>query len=90
MHQVQTRDLRSGGGSYVNIENPSIGQEHFLVITGISSDNDKISIHYNDPLDGEQKTYKWGRSFQNAWINNQDEDGGGWWLALHINCLGKR
>jgi hypothetical protein len=60
---------------------------HFIVVTGISVDAERgnaIMIHYNDPLTGTQEAARWGgdEGVWNAWQNNHDPGGSGWWLVF--------
>jgi hypothetical protein len=60
---------------------------HFVVVTGISVDQNRgnaIIIHYNDPLTGTQESANWAgdEGLWNAWQNNGDPDGSGWWLEI--------
>ncbi|MGZ8918689.1 MAG: papain-like cysteine protease family protein [Methylobacter sp.] len=62
-------------------------EAHFVVITGISVDPNRenaIIIHYNDPLTGTKESADWDGSqgVWNAWQNNRDPDGSGWWLVI--------
>ena len=61
---------------------------HFVLVTGLSIDpsNDKlvITIHYNNPLTGRNESAPWdGKTgIWNAWQNNRDPSGAGWWLVI--------
>jgi hypothetical protein len=62
-------------------------EAHFVVVTGISVDPNRenaIIIHYNDPLTGTKETADWDGSqgVWNAWQNNKDPGGSGWWLVI--------
>lgn len=62
-------------------------EAHFVVVTGISVDQNRgnaILIHYNDPLTGTKESADWaGREgVWNAWQNNGDPGGSGWWLVI--------
>ena len=62
-------------------------EAHFVVVTGISVDaqrGDTIIIHYNDPLTGTKESGDWSGSqgVWNAWKNNGDPGGSGWWLVI--------
>jgi peptidase C39-like protein len=62
-------------------------EAHFILVTGISTDPDRenaISIHYNDPLTGTKEIDDWsGREgLWNAWQNNGDPGGPGWWMVI--------
>jgi hypothetical protein len=60
---------------------------HFVVVTGISVDPDRgdaVIIHYNDPLTGTKESADWAgdEGVWNAWQNNKDPGGSGWWLVI--------
>jgi hypothetical protein len=62
-------------------------EAHFVVVTGISLDpnrENEIIIHYNDPLTGTKESDAWSgpEGIWNAWQNNGDPGGAGWWLAI--------
>jgi hypothetical protein len=62
-------------------------EAHFIVVTGISVDparENEILIHYNDPLKGTRELADWSgpEGIWNAWQNNGDPGGPGWWLAI--------
>jgi hypothetical protein len=62
-------------------------EAHFIVVTGISVDpnrGDAIVIHYNDPLTGTYESSDWAgkAGIWNAWKNNRDPGGPGWWLVI--------
>jgi hypothetical protein len=62
-------------------------EAHFIVVTGISVDpnrEDAIVIHYNDPLTGRSESADWAgkEGGWNAWRNNHDPGGPGWWLVI--------
>ncbi len=63
-------------------------EAHFIVITGVSVDprrENAVVINYNDPLTGTPESADWeGESgLWNAWQNNADPGGSGWWLVIH-------
>ena len=69
-----------------NFSDPQ-SEAHFVVVTGISVDPQRgnaIVIHYNDPLTGTKKSADWSGSagVWNAWQNNADPGGSGWWLVI--------
>ena len=69
-----------------NFSDPE-SEAHFIVVTGISVDpqsGNAIVIHYNDPLTGTKKSADWSGSagVWNAWQNNADPGGSGWWLVI--------
>ena len=60
---------------------------HFILVTGISMDPGGVKgvmIHYNDPLSGKEWVRRWegNEGVWNAWQNNGDPGGSGWWLAI--------
>ena len=62
-------------------------EAHFVVVTGISVDpnrEDAVVIHYNDPLTGTHESADWAgeAGLWNAWKNNRDPGGPGWWLVI--------
>ena len=62
-------------------------EAHFIVVTGVSVDPNRenaIVIHYNDPLTGTYESADWAGSegVWNAWKNNRDPGGPGWWLVM--------
>jgi hypothetical protein len=69
-----------------NFSDPQ-SEAHFVVVTGVSVDanrNNAIVIHYNDPLTGTKKSDDWEgvQGVWNAWQNNGDPGGAGWWLVI--------
>ena len=60
---------------------------HFVVVTGLEIDKinpNKTKIRFNDPLTG---TNRWGywlgiEGVWNAWQNNGDPGGAGWWMTI--------
>jgi hypothetical protein len=69
-----------------NFSDPG-SEAHFILVTGISTDPNRetaIVIHYNDPLTGTKKMDDWsGREgVWNAWQNNGDPGGPGWWMVI--------
>jgi hypothetical protein len=69
-----------------NFNDPE-SEAHFVVITGMSVDQNRgnaIIIHYNDPLTGTKESADWagGQGVWNAWQNNGDPGGSGWWLVI--------
>ena len=62
-------------------------EAHFILVTGISVDparGNALVIHYNDPLTGTQESDDWvgGEGVWNAWQNNGDPGGPGWWMVI--------
>jgi len=69
-----------------NFHDPE-SEAHFIVVTGISVDPQRgnaIVIHYNDPLTGTKESTDWAGSqgVWNAWQNNADPGGPGWWMVI--------
>jgi hypothetical protein len=69
-----------------NFSDPQ-SEAHFIVVTGISVDPQRgnaIVIHYNDPLTGTKESADWAGSegVWNAWRNNADPGGPGWWMVI--------
>ena len=62
-------------------------EAHFIVVTGMSTDPNRenaIVIHYNDPLTGTKEIDDWSgdQGVWNAWQNNGDPGGAGWWMVI--------
>ena len=62
-------------------------EAHFILITGISMDSNRentIIIHYNDPLTGTKEMAEWSGKdgIWQAWQNNGDPGGSGWWMVI--------
>ena len=60
---------------------------HFVLVTGLERDparTDAILVTYNDPLTGETRTSQWDgeAGIWNAWQNNGDPGGAGWWMVI--------
>lgn len=60
---------------------------HFIVVTGMSVDAERgnaLMIHYNDPLTGTRESARWAgnEGIWNAWQNNPDPGGSGWWMVI--------
>jgi hypothetical protein len=69
-----------------NFSDPG-SEAHFILVTGISTDPNRenaIVIHYNDPLTGTKESDDWsgGEGIWNAWQNNGDPGGPGWWMVI--------
>jgi hypothetical protein len=69
-----------------NFSDPD-SEAHFILVTGVSTDASRenaIVIHYNDPLTGTKESDDWsGRAgVWNAWQNNGDPGGPGWWMVI--------
>lgn len=69
--------------TYLN--DPSSGA-HFVLVTGLMADpqTGKIVVRYNNPLNGHSESANWDGSegVWNAWQNNGDPGGAGWWLMI--------
>ena len=84
------RRLRAGEPVIIDVLSDFSDPEseaHFILVTGISVDPARgyaIVIHYNDPLTGTQESDDWAGSegVWNAWQNNGDPGGPGWWMVL--------
>ena len=60
---------------------------HFIVVTGISVETEPgnaLVIQYNDPLTGTRESARWdgNEGVWNAWQNNLDPGGSGWWMVI--------
>ena len=86
------RRLRAGEPVIIdvlsNFSDPE-SEAHFIVLTGISVDparGNAIIIQYNDPLTGTKESADWSGSegVWNAWQNNGDPGGSGWWLVIPV------
>jgi hypothetical protein len=59
---------------------------HFVLVTGITLDENpnKVKFHFNDPLTGTNRWGYWlgGEGVWNAWKNNDDPGGSGWWMVI--------
>ncbi|HXQ33068.1 MAG TPA: papain-like cysteine protease family protein [Anaerolineales bacterium] len=86
------RTLRAGEPVIIDVLSnfsDSESEAHFIVTTGISVDparGNAVVIHYNDPLTGTKESADWSGSegVWNAWQNNGDPGGSGWWLAIDV------
>jgi hypothetical protein len=63
---------------------------HFVLVTGVTThadDSSIIMIHYNNPLTGVLEVARWDgeTGIWNAWQNNPDPGGSGWWLVIDTN-----
>jgi hypothetical protein len=75
--------------SLTRLEDPHSGA-HFVLVTGISVASDNkyaITIYYNEPLTGKKKSAPWygDGGLWNAWHNNGDPGGSGWWLSIPVS-----
>jgi hypothetical protein len=86
------RRLRAGEPVIIDVlsdfSDPT-SEAHFILVTGIFVDparGNAIVIHYNDPLTGTQESYDWTGSegVWNAWQNNGDPGGSGWWMVIAV------
>jgi hypothetical protein len=62
-------------------------EAHFVVVTGLSLDAgraDDVIVHFNDPLSGRRESATWAgeAGIWNAWLNNGDPGGAGWWMVI--------
>jgi len=60
---------------------------HFVVVMGVSLDETRentILIHYNNPLTARSEVAPWSgaNGLWNAWQNNGDPGGPGWWMVV--------
>jgi hypothetical protein len=59
---------------------------HFVLVTGIKLDENpnKVRLYFNDPLTGTNRWGYWlgGEGVWNAWLNNDDPSGSGWWMVI--------
>ncbi len=59
---------------------------HFVVVAGMSIDaiSGEATVTYNNPLTGEAEHSDWAGSegIWQAWQNNGDPGGSGWWLVI--------
>jgi hypothetical protein len=59
---------------------------HFVLVTGITLDDNpnKVKLYFNDPLTGTNRWGYWlgGEGVWNAWKNNGDPGGAGWWMVI--------
>lgn len=87
------RNLRNGNPTIIDVfthlDDPT-SSAHFVVVTGISVDaNDPtlVTIHYNNSLTGVAESAAWegDTGIWNAWQNNSDPGGSGWWLVINTN-----
>ena len=84
------RKLRNGEPFIIDVPsklNDPQSEAHFVVVTGISVDQNRenaVVIHYNDPLTGTKESADWAgnEGVWNAWQNNRDPGGSGWWLVI--------
>ncbi len=72
--------------SLARLDDPKSGA-HFILVTGLSVDPenpDAVRIYFNDPLTGSNRSSDWlgGEGIWNAWKNNRDPGGSGWWMAI--------
>ena len=70
--------------TYLNIP---YSDAHFVLVTGISKHPEiqgAYIIHYNNPLTARNESARWeGREgIWNAWQNNGDPGGSGWWMTI--------
>jgi hypothetical protein len=68
------------------LDDPGSGA-HFVVVTGIAIDPknpNSTKIYYNDPQLGRNRSSNWlgSEGIWNAWQNNRDPGGSGWWMMI--------
>lgn len=67
------------------LDRPESGA-HFVVVTGLGIDpwSGRIRVTYINPLDAASENAAWDgdAGIWNAWQNNGDPDGSGWWLVI--------
>jgi hypothetical protein len=68
------------------LDDPGSGS-HFVVVTGLAIDPEnpnKTKIFFNDSLTGTNRWGYWlgGEGVWNAWQNNGDPGGAGWWMMI--------
>lgn len=71
---------------FTRLDDPE-SEAHFIVVTGISVDSNRqnaVVVHYNDPLSGRAESADWlgNAGIWNAWLNNKDPGGSGWWMVI--------
>jgi hypothetical protein len=84
-------DALTGGDPVIidiltRLDDPKSGA-HFVVVTGLAIDTknpNAVRIFYNDPLTGRNRSGDWhgGEGIWNAWRNNRDPGGSGWWMVI--------
>jgi len=86
------RRLRAGDPVIIdvlsNFSDPK-SEAHFIVVTGTSVDSARgnaVIIQYNDPFTGTKESADWSGSegVWNAWQNNRDPGGSGWWMVSAV------
>ena len=68
--------------------NDPTSSAHFVVVTGLSADpGNAIMVHYNNPLTGMSESAPWAGTagIWNAWQNNGDPGGAGWWMTFRTS-----
>ena len=89
--ELLTRKLTGGTPVIIDIlarlYDPESGA-HFVVVTGLAIDYknpNKTKIYFNDPLTGTNRSGYWLgiEGVWNAWQNNGDPGGSGWWMMIH-------
>ena len=87
---VLIQNLKDGNPIIIDVlthlDDPT-SSAHFILVTGISLSTDSILIHYNNPLTGQAESAVWEgeTGIWNAWQNNPDPGGPGWWLVIDAN-----
>lgn len=72
--------------SFARLYDPEAGA-HFVVVTGLVIDSENPNhtrILFNDPLTGGNRWGYWlgAEGVWNAWQNNGDPGGSGWWMVI--------
>jgi len=85
-----TQKLTSGEPVIIDtlarLDDPASGA-HFVVVTGLAIDPanpNAVNIYFNDPLMGLNRSSDWfgSEGVWNAWQNNGDPGGSGWWMTI--------
>lgn len=84
------RKLQNGEPVIIDVltrlDDPTAGA-HFVLVTGLAVDPNDVSmvtIYFNNPQTGVNESALWGgdAGIWNAWQNNPDPGGSGWWLVI--------
>lgn len=84
------RKLQNGEPVIIDVltrlDDPTAGA-HFVLVTGLAVDPNDVSmvtIYFNNPQTGVNESALWGgdTGIWNAWKNNPDPGGHGWWLVI--------
>jgi hypothetical protein len=84
-----TKNLTSGEPVIIDVTSRLYDLDsgaHFVLVTGITLDDNpnKTRLYFNDPLTGTNRWGYWlgGEGVWNAWKNNDDPGGSGWWMVI--------